>query len=269
VAVNPAVAALGQVIESRHGLSPALREQQSRCPVSSPLLNVTLASWCAARVFSMNGEAPPEPGERLDHLMTGMMAEYGRAAPHWPDFPAPRQVIREAVQAAATSAVWHGRNPGWIAVSAAQRALQLCRQAAREAALWLPLPPSPLPPPPSRAPRPHVPLDPEILRQMFRHLQRFEALFENEGIHELADPGTGEVYSLADLLHLYQARRRLPPRQEQAVRLLLYEDMTEKEAASVMGLSRDTPVTVYATKGLRKLCTYYETGVFPGPGEGE
>lgn len=98
-------------------------------------------------------------------------------------------------------------------------------------------------------------VDHRVLRELFRHLQEFEALFQAEGIDSLTGPD-GTVYSLFDLRRLYDMRVILLPRQRaRAIEMFLYEDMREQDAAVAMGLSPDTPVAIYATQGLKQLAT--------------
>ncbi len=98
------------------------------------------------------------------------------------------------------------------------------------------------------------------LRELFRNLQAFSALFEAEGIDEVKSPLDGEVYCLFDLLYLYKEIRRLPPRQRQAIELCLVQNMKESDAALVMGVSETNPVAMYATSGLEKLIAMVKDG---------
>lgn len=100
---------------------------------------------------------------------------------------------------------------------------------------------------------------------MFRHLKSFRALYESEGIEEITG-ADGTVWCLWDVEYLYEQSQvpgLLPPRQRQAIRLCLVENMLEKEAATAMGVSQTNPVAMYATDGLRKLITFAESGRFP------
>lgn len=97
------------------------------------------------------------------------------------------------------------------------------------------------------------------LRELFRNLQAFWALYETEGIDEVESPD-GETYCLFDVLYLYKEIRRLPPRQRQAIELCLVQNMKESDAAQVMGVSATNPVAMYATSGLEKLIAMVRDG---------
>lgn len=98
-----------------------------------------------------------------------------------------------------------------------------------------------------------------VLRELFRNYQQFRALYETEGIDELQAPD-GEVYSIFDIHYLYEQRRKLPPRQRQAIELCLVQNIRESEAAVMMGVSPTNPVAMYATSGLEKLITMVRSG---------
>lgn len=100
-----------------------------------------------------------------------------------------------------------------------------------------------------------------MLRELFRHLQEFEELFQSEGIDTLNGPD-GASYSIFDLRQLYDIRDRvLAPQRARAIELFLYLDMKEQDAAVVMGLSPETPVAIYATQGLRQLAVAWSEGL--------
>lgn len=103
-------------------------------------------------------------------------------------------------------------------------------------------------------------VDHKVLRELFRHLQVFEALFETEGVDAINGPD-GAVYSVFDLRRLYDLRYVLLPRQRaRAIEFFLYCDMREEEAAVAMGLSPETPVAIYATQGLKQLVLTWHSG---------
>ena len=104
-------------------------------------------------------------------------------------------------------------------------------------------------------------MDHRILRELIRHLQQFEALYETEGIDTLCFAGV--EYCLADIQRLYGLRRQLSARQAQAIELFLYRDMRERDVAKRMGVSPVNPVAIYATQGLKRLCDLYEAGPQP------
>lgn len=101
-------------------------------------------------------------------------------------------------------------------------------------------------------------VDHRVLRELFRHLQAFEALHETEGIDAITGPD-GTTYSIYDLRRLYDSRHRLLPRQRaRAIEFFLYRDMREQDAAMAMGLAPETPVAIYATQGLKTLAAEWE-----------
>lgn len=101
-----------------------------------------------------------------------------------------------------------------------------------------------------------------ILRSLLKNLQAFEALYENEGIDTIRDP-QGQDWSLWDLQYLYSCRYLLSPRQRQAIELCLYDNVKEREAAKIMGISERSPVAVYANNGLRRLILLISEGALP------
>lgn len=102
-------------------------------------------------------------------------------------------------------------------------------------------------------------VDHRVLRELFRHLQAFEALHETEGIDAITGPD-GTTYSIYDLRRLYDSRLRLlPPRRAQAIEFFLYRDMREQDAAVAMKLPPETPVAIYATQGLKQLAAEWES----------
>ena len=107
-------------------------------------------------------------------------------------------------------------------------------------------------------------VDHRVLRELFRHLQEFEALFQTEGIDTISGPD-GTTYCIFDLRRLYDIRDALLSRQRsKAVEFFLYLDMREQDAALAMGLSKDTPVAIYATQGLKQLAMAWDEGTVWG-----
>lgn len=104
-----------------------------------------------------------------------------------------------------------------------------------------------------------MPLTVSVLRELFRNIQQFRALYEAEGIDEITAPD-GEVYSLFDVEYLYGQIHRLPLRQRQAIELCLVQNIREAEAAVMMGVSVTNPVAMYATSGLEKLVALVDAG---------
>lgn len=100
------------------------------------------------------------------------------------------------------------------------------------------------------------------LRELLRNLQAFEALFEAEGIDTITSPD-GEEWCLYDLQYLYRCRTLLSPRQQQAIELCLYDNIKEREAARIMGISETAPVSIYANNGLKRLLVMIDDGQLP------
>lgn len=107
-----------------------------------------------------------------------------------------------------------------------------------------------------------VPKDPAIseLRELFRYLQDFRAVYEATGLEEIRTP-YGNQWSIWDLEYLYQASQlHLTSRQKQAISLCLVHNMREKDAARAMGVSLTNPVMMYATLGIRRLLDMISSG---------
>lgn len=105
-------------------------------------------------------------------------------------------------------------------------------------------------------------MDVTILRELFRQIQQWKALYETDGIDSLTGP-TGEEISLWDLLYLYEQLPKLPKRQHQAIELYLVQNMRETDAAIAMGLSPTNPIGIYATVGLGKLVAMIDNDELP------
>lgn len=101
-----------------------------------------------------------------------------------------------------------------------------------------------------------------VLRELFRNLQAFHAVFESDGIDTIIGPD-GTEWCLWDLEYLHKQLPVLPPRQRQAIELCLVQNIKESEAAVMMGVSPTNPVAMYATSGLTKLIAMIEAGAFP------
>ena len=103
----------------------------------------------------------------------------------------------------------------------------------------------------------------EVLREFFRHLQAWHSLYEAEGVDVLSGPD-GEEWSLWDIDVLYEmSQHYLSVRQRQAIRLCLYENLSEARAAKAMGTDESNPVTMYASSGLETLVHQYRVGMLP------
>lgn len=102
-----------------------------------------------------------------------------------------------------------------------------------------------------------------ILRELFRHLQAWNALYESEGKDIVTNPDDGTEYCIHDISQLYReavegwdpktGKHLLSPRQREAIQLFLIENRPEREVARIMGVSEDNPVASYATQGLVRL----------------
>jgi DNA-directed RNA polymerase specialized sigma24 family protein len=107
--------------------------------------------------------------------------------------------------------------------------------------------------------------DVATLRELFRNLQAFRAAAQDFELHEVRSPD-GETFLLSDVEYLYECSQRdgvLPPRQAEAIRLCLFENMLERRAAEVMGVALTNPVAMYASSGLEKLIALVESGALP------
>lgn len=101
-----------------------------------------------------------------------------------------------------------------------------------------------------------------VLRELFRHLQSFQALYESHGIDVITGPD-GTTYHLIDIEYLYSCRTSLSARQAQAIELFLYENIKEREVARMMDVSETNPIAIYASQGLARLCEMIEAGRLP------
>lgn len=103
------------------------------------------------------------------------------------------------------------------------------------------------------------------LRQLFRNLQQWRALYEADGIDEVASAGDSTVgYSLFDVERVYfDGVPRLSQRQRQAIKLCFVENRPRTEVAVMMGISPTNPVDMYAYDGLERLLDLMEAGELP------
>ncbi|MGA5598466.1 RNA polymerase sigma factor [Streptomyces cellulosae] len=113
-----------------------------------------------------------------------------------------------------------------------------------------------------------------VLRELFRHLQAWNTLYETEGKDTITGPD-GTEYCIHDIIRLYHnavngrgpnGKHLLSPRQREAIQLFLIENKPEREVARLMGVSEDNPVASYATQGLVRLNELIQAGVIPGNG---
>lgn len=101
------------------------------------------------------------------------------------------------------------------------------------------------------------------LRELFRGLQAFRAVYEEHGVEQITD-NDGVEWVIHDLVYLYEeGLPLLPPRQRQAIELCLVRNEREKDAAVEMGVSPTNPVAMYATEGLKALLRMIEAGDLP------
>ena len=102
-----------------------------------------------------------------------------------------------------------------------------------------------------------------VLRELFRNLQAFRSFIEQGGSEDLI--WEGHEYNYWDLARIYDySQAFLPRRQREAIALCLYENVLEKKAAEIMGVSPTNPVAMYATRGLEKLLDVLRDGGIPG-----
>lgn len=115
--------------------------------------------------------------------------------------------------------------------------------------------------------------DPRVqtLRQMFRHLHAFRAVYETDNVAEIRDPD-GITWSLWDLEDLYQVAVHsdlLPLRQRQAIELFLVLNMPEDKVAEALSIKSSNPVGMYATSGLVRLLKEMDAGNIQNPWDQE
>lgn len=101
-----------------------------------------------------------------------------------------------------------------------------------------------------------------VLREIFRNLAQWRALYESEGLDTITD-SDGEEISIFDIEYLYDNLDKLPKRQKQSIELYLVRNMREVDAAVAMNVSRTNPVGIYASVGLQKLLDMIEDGSLP------
>lgn len=92
-----------------------------------------------------------------------------------------------------------------------------------------------------------------VHRDLIRNLQQWHSYYENQEVTDVLVGSDGKGYCLWDVDRFYEHRLTLPPQQATAIRLCLYENALEREAAVRMGVSPTNPVLIYATVGLTKL----------------
>ena len=102
-----------------------------------------------------------------------------------------------------------------------------------------------------------------VLREAFRNLHSFRAVYEEEGVDIIVGEGGFEI-CLWDLEYLYaQVEEVLPLRQHQAIKWFLVNNLKESTVAEMMGISPSNPIGSYATAGLSNLVEMIYGGRFP------
>jgi len=104
-----------------------------------------------------------------------------------------------------------------------------------------------------------------IHRELLRNLQRWHVSYLQGDVSDVLRQDD-EEYCLWDILRLYEARTRIAERQALAIELCLYENVAEPEAAARMGISRRSPVSIYATVGIARLLGMARRGEIAGYG---
>lgn len=95
----------------------------------------------------------------------------------------------------------------------------------------------------------------ERLRNVLKHFQMMWSHYESTGTYEFVDSErfTWNVFDLKRLIEGFDDH--FPPRQAQALRLHLVEDISEEDCALLMGLRPTSPVAIYVTEALRRFAS--------------
>lgn len=104
----------------------------------------------------------------------------------------------------------------------------------------------------------------DIHRNLVRNLQAWHSLYEAREVDEILIAADGNSYCLWDLDSFYAGRTSLPAQMCTAIELCLYQNIFEREAAVLMGVSASNPVSIYATIGLTRLIGQAYQGELPG-----
>ncbi len=103
-----------------------------------------------------------------------------------------------------------------------------------------------------------------FLRELLRNLNSFRALYENEGVDTISGPDGSEM-SLWDIEYLRE--QCSPPnvsvRQADVIELCIVQGYREREVARILGVGSNTPVAIYATKGLTRIIKLIDDGELP------
>ena len=105
-----------------------------------------------------------------------------------------------------------------------------------------------------------------VLREAFRNLHHFRAVYESDGVDIVIGPNGFEI-CLWDLEYLFERSKDvLPLRQRQAIEWFLVMNLKESTVAEMMGISASNPIGSYATAGINNLVNMIESGEFPSFG---
>ena len=105
-----------------------------------------------------------------------------------------------------------------------------------------------------------------MLREAFRNLHHFRAVYESDGVDIVIGPNGFEI-CLWDLEYLFERSKDvLPLRQRQAIEWFLVMNLKESTVAEMMGISASNPIGSYATAGINNLVNMIESGEFPSFG---
>lgn len=103
----------------------------------------------------------------------------------------------------------------------------------------------------------------DLLRDLFRHLIEWRSLYSSDHVDSLPCPD-GDSVSLWDIEYYYSISQIiLPIRQRQAIRLCLLFNFSEQDAARIMKIDDNNPVSMYATAGLEKIIHLMRFGLLP------
>jgi DNA-directed RNA polymerase specialized sigma24 family protein len=103
------------------------------------------------------------------------------------------------------------------------------------------------------------PLTVGTLRELFRHIEAFRALYVDAGVDVITGP-EGQEWCLWDVEYLLDQVPKLPPRQRDSIMLCLVQGQRETDVAVLWGLSPDNPVLSYAAEGLKRIVRWVNEG---------
>lgn len=107
----------------------------------------------------------------------------------------------------------------------------------------------------------------KTLRNIFRNLYAFRAVYETDGISEITGPDgvTWSLWDIEELRRIAVETDLLPPRARQAIELFLVMNMSESDVAEMMSLKASNPIGMYATAGLVRLLERIDQGLIFDP----